>query len=450
MSLDIHKLTKKAASIIKEAPAYTKFRVISHYDADGITAASILCKALFREGFNFHATLMRNPFTKGIDLLKEEENTHIIFTDMGSAQIPLIEDIDAQIILVDHHQLKQEKTKKHIFQINANQCGINGNYEACGATLSYSIAKELNNNNQDLISLAIAGATGDKQYIGGFKGFNKTLLEEAIQKQVVSEEIGLKLSESSIADSLYFSVEPYYQGLSGNRDAIEEFLKKLHITNQDNYQELSEEKRKNLHSFLILQLIKQGCESNIIDTVIRTRYYSEQTFGEMEQFADLLDSCGKGGHRDIGLALCLGEKKSYQIAKKHEKSFKKSLLESLRNIEKKGVQEKKSFRYFYTDHTSRGGVIGGIATNFLLDNKKPLLSIAKKPEELHISCRGNQYLVEKGLDLGIAMSSLAKKLQGHGGGHNIAAGATIPIDKEDQFLIQAEIIFSQQLGIKQE
>ena len=80
MSLDIYKLIKQAASLISNAPPTTKFRVISHYDADGITSASILCKALYREGFNFHVTLMRNPFTKGIDLLKKEENTHIIFT----------------------------------------------------------------------------------------------------------------------------------------------------------------------------------------------------------------------------------------------------------------------------------------------------------------------------------------------------------------------------------
>ena len=181
--------------------------------------------------------------------------------------------------------------------------------------------------------------------------------------------------------------------------------------------------------------------------MIRTRYYAKQTFGEIEQFADLLDACGKGGHRDIGLSLCLGDEKSYQKAKQNEKTFKQNLLESLCNIEKNGVKEKKSYRYFYTDNTSLGGVIGGIASNFILDKEKPLFSIAKKQDELHISGRGNQYLVKKGLDLGGAMNAIATKFHGNGGGHSIAAGATIPIDVEEQFIKETDVLLSKQLGL---
>jgi len=447
MSLDLYTLAEKAATRIKSADKNTRFRVISHYDADGITSAAIICKALYREGYDFHATLMRNPFTQGIERVKKEDNTHVIFTDMGSGQLSMIEQIQADILIIDHHQLKQEKTTDHIFQINANQCGINGNNEACGATLSYAVVYALNKNNNDLAHYAIAGATGDKQYIGGFKGYNKTLVDQAVKDQVVSEHIGLKLSQPTISESLYFSVEPFYQGLSGNHEAIEQLLKKLHISTDDVYTGLSTEKQKDLHSYLMLHLIKQGCESNILDTVIRTRYSSDQTYGEMEQFADLLDACGKGGHRDLGLSLCLGDENSYHQAKNHEESFKKTLLSSLQDIEQNGVQETSSYRYFYADQTSLGGVIGGIATNFILDKEKPLLSIAKKPDELQVSCRGNHYLVQKGLDLGGAMHTVATTLNGYGGGHAIAAGATIPIDKEDQFIKDVDRILKKQLHI---
>jgi len=447
MSPDVYTLAKQAAINIQNAESNTRFRVISHYDADGITAATIICKALYREGFDFHTTLMRNPFTTGIESLKNEENTHIIFTDMGSGQISIIEEIRAQILIIDHHQLKQEKTKGHILQINANQCGINGNYEACGATLSYAVAKALNNKNQDLARYAIAGATGDKQYIGGFKGYNRKLIDDAVQHNAVSENIGLKLSEPSISESLFYSVEPYYKGISGDQESIETLLKKLKIGAEEKYSDLFKEKKQQLNSYLMLCLIKQGCESNILDTVIRTRYYAKQTYGEMEQFADLLDSCGKGGHRDIGLALCLGDEKSYHEAKQYEKTFKQNLLESLHDIEQNGVKETKSYRYFYTDNTSLGGVIGGIATNFILDKEKPLFSIAKKQDELHISGRGNQYLVKKGLDLGGAMNAIATTLHGNGGGHSIAAGATISRDEEERFLKETEALLSKQLGL---
>ena len=92
-------------------------------------------------------------------------------------------------------------------------------------------------------------------------------------------------------------------------------------------------------------------------------------------------------------------------------------------------------------------MIGGIAANFIFDKKKPLISLVKKDDEIHISARGNQYLVENGLDLGLAMKNASLKLNGHGGGHKIAAGATISIDKENDFLeIVNEIIIEQLKG----
>ena len=95
--------------------------------------------------------------------------------------------------------------------------------------------------------------------------------------------------------------------------------------------------------------------------------------------------------------------------------------------------------------SSIGGVIGGIAINYMLDNKKPLFSIVKKDDELHISSRGTQYLVNNGLDLGFAMRKVSKDLDGNGGGHKIAAGATIQIDRENDFLEKTDLIISKQM-----
>ena len=92
-----------------------------------------------------------------------------------------------------------------------------------------------------------------------------------------------------------------------------------------------------------------------------------------------------------------------------------------------------------------GGVICGIATNFMLDNKKPLISIVRNKDEIHVSCRGNQHLVKNGLDLGAAMKEVAKKLDGHGGGHAIASGATIALSKEKEFLKIVDDLITKQI-----
>ena len=195
----------------------------------------------------------------------------------------------------------------------------------------------------------------------------------------------------------------------------------------------------------MLKLIKKGCEKNILDTVIRSRYRSDIIGFELEYFADLLDSCGKGGNRGLGLALCMGHKDVLDQVLQLQKEYKQSILDELINLEKDGVKEKKSFRYFYSKDSSIGGVISGIATNFIFDTKMPLISIVHKNNELHVSCRGNQYLVKKGLDLGLAMKTAAEKLGGHGGGHAIAAGATINSDKEKEFLEIVDDVINKQL-----
>ncbi|MCK4415532.1 MAG: DHH family phosphoesterase, partial [Thermoplasmatales archaeon] len=423
----------------------TRIRVVSHYDADGISAGGIICNALYREGYDFHATLMRNPFDKGLERLAKEENELIIFSDMGSGQIETMEKLGCKVIIFDHHQYLKSEVGKDVLQINANLCGIDGNYESSGATLSFFFAKTLNAENEDLSSLALAGAIGDKQHIGGIRGFNKEILESALGGGFVKEQMGIKLYGDSLFDALYFSIDPYYKGLSGDKDEIERILDKLNINKNTKIGDINKDKLIRLQSFLLFKLIKAGCPKNILDITIRKRYFSESLGCELERFADLLDACGKNGYRGLGLSICLGDSNAFEEAKTVEKEYKQKILEYLIELEKDETKEAEGMRYFYSESSSLGGVVAGIAMNYILDEKKPLFSIAKKEDEIHVSCRGNQNLVKKGLDLGGAMKKVTSVLGGHGGGHKIAAGATIALEKEKEFLEKVDKILVQQL-----
>jgi RecJ-like exonuclease len=445
MTDELEQLCKKASEIIQSLPKLTKIRVISHYDADGISSAAIICKALYRKGYNFHATLMRNPFDKGLAKVTKEENSLILFLDMGSGQIETIEKMNCKAIIVDHHQLLKKETSEDVLQINANFCKINGNYEACGATLSYFLAKTIDKKNTDLIDLAVTGLMGDKQYIGGIRGFNKSLIEEALTNNLLKESVEIKLYGDSLFNALYYSIDPYFSGISGNKEEIRKLFEKLKVKEDKKIDELADNQKKKLQSLLMLRLIKKGCEKNILDTVIRPRYFSNIFNCELERLADLLDSCGKGGNRGLGLSLMLGDKQAFDNALDLEKEYKQKILDELINLEKEGIKEKNSYRYFYSIDSSLGGVIGGIATNFMLDNSKPLISIVKNKDEIHVSCRGNQQLVSSGLDLGSAMKQVSTKLGGHGGGHAIASGATLAKEKEEEFLEMVDDIISKQL-----
>ena len=78
----------------------------------------------------------------------------------------------------------------------------------------------------------------------------------------------------------------------------------------------------------------------------------------------------------------------------------------------------------------------------------PLIGFADtENNNVKASARATRDLVEKGLNLSAAMKKAAATLGGIGGGHSIAAGATIPKGKEDEFLALLEQEIKTQLNL---
>jgi len=71
--------------------------------------------------------------------------------------------------------------------------------------------------------------------------------------------------------------------------------------------------------------------------------------------------------------------------------------------------------------------------------------VEKEGGEIKISARGTQRLIENGLNLSKALKKVAGAVNGVGGGHSIAAGATIPKGKEEEFLTLLEEEIKDQL-----
>jgi single-stranded-DNA-specific exonuclease len=63
-----------------------------------------------------------------------------------------------------------------------------------------------------------------------------------------------------------------------------------------------------------------------------------------------------------------------------------------------------------------------------------------------VSARGSGFLVRDGLDLSVVMSEAADAVGGGGGGHDVAAGATIPREQRDTFLEEADRIVGEQMA----
>jgi RecJ-like exonuclease len=82
-----------------------------------------------------------------------------------------------------------------------------------------------------------------------------------------------------------------------------------------------------------------------------------------------------------------------------------------------------------------------------VDPDRPIVAFAaKSDEETKVSARGTARLVGRGLDLSVVMREASRSVGGDGGGHDVAAGATIPAGAEEAFVDAADDVVARQLG----
>jgi RecJ-like exonuclease len=93
------------------------------------------------------------------------------------------------------------------------------------------------------------------------------------------------------------------------------------------------------------------------------------------------------------------------------------------------------------------GAISTILTLGLPNPEKPLIAYANVEDEnlAKFSARTMDTMTNRGVNLGEVMQAAAEKFQGKGGGHNVAAGAQVPIDKVDEFISLVNDLVKRQL-----
>jgi RecJ-like exonuclease len=438
---------KQAASRIISSPEEHIIRIVSHYDADGIASAGILCNALLRAHKNFHISNIRTLNDKKIEQLSKEQNDLTIFLDMGSGQIEQIEKIKSKIIILDHHlTTKKSGISDNILQINPRLVGINGTYEACASTLAYLLAEAIDPKNADLISIAVAGIIGDKQHLHGLKGLNKEIVDQGIAKGHIRKEQGIIFTKRVPREMLMES-EPFIRGISGRREKIDEFLATIGTDGDFVLNNINDEKARILLSSLLVKLLKQGVQPETVEDFICEKYILGN-FDDIDaaELTRLLDASGRMDNSSIGIAICLRNNDALKAAATLADAFKHKMMKALINLEKENTRSKKAIQYFYEDDAALAGHVAGIAMPYLFDQEKPTIALSRSKNDIKVSLRGTNRLISKGLDLATAAKESAESVGGVGGGHPIAAGATVPKDKETQFLDAMDVIVSKQLS----
>ncbi|WP_123537011.1 single-stranded-DNA-specific exonuclease RecJ [Halosimplex salinum] len=445
----------------------------SHIDADGLTSAAVASRALERAGLDFETVFKKQLDETEIASIAAREYDTVLFTDFGSGQLDAIAAHeragDFQPVIADHHQPADAETEYHL---NPLLEGINGASELSGAGAAYVLARALADrgdqsaDNRDLAGLAVVGAVGDMQAVGGeLVGANRGIVEEGVESGVLAEGTDLSLygKQTRPLPKLFeYATEVQIPGISGDEAGSVRFLEGLDVDLQAagewrTWVDLSDDERQTVASALVKHAVQRGVPAKKINTLVGTTYelVDEAPGTELRdasEFSTLLNATARYERADVGLGVCLGNRDgALDQAQTLLSNHRRNLSEGLEYVRREGVTHEDNLQWFDAGEAIRETIVGIVAGMALgtegVSASKPIIAFARKnDEETKVSARGTGTLVREGLDLSVVMGEASRSVGGDGGGHDIAAGATVPAGEEQAFVDAADDIVADQTG----
>lgn len=185
---------------------------------------------------------------------------------------------------------------------------------------------------------------------------------------------------------------------------------------------------------------------------------------DAKEFSTLLNACGRHDRAEVGMRVCLGDRgEALRIALTQQDDHRKKLREAIdlvKNSPDFGARTKtpsgrelNAVRYFHGGAEIEDTIVGIVAGMLLsgpdFPDDRPLIAFAQAGDgscTVKVSGRGTRDLTRRGLDLSSAMRHASEMVGGSGGGHNIAAGATVPEGREEDFLLAIDRMVASQLS----
>lgn len=177
----------KASEILRGFPSRDA-TVVHHNDADGVASGALLRRGLEREGFRVENIPLERLHPSYLPKIHTSGRKLILYGDLGA---PLESSIERNrregtlVVILDHHPPLESVASK-VVHVNPELYGIDGDRSCAASTVVYLFVKALNPRNVDLAYLAVLGALGDSQTVGGrMVGLNQSALEDGLAQGCV-------------------------------------------------------------------------------------------------------------------------------------------------------------------------------------------------------------------------------------------------------------------------
>lgn len=461
----------EAAKVILETVKKDGFiLVFSHLDADGVAAAGVIGKMLYRVDARFRIRVMQWVDDKIIGEVIADKPQLVILTDFGSGYLDLLNEKipNVKVVILDHHQITSKVVNLNFVQVNPHLFGIDGATDVSGSGVAYFAARAVNSANADLAPIALVGALGDMQdkyEQRSLQSLNEIIVNDGISTGLLKVEKDLIFfgrETRPIYKMLATTTNPFIPGLSGQETEALNFVANLGIPLKQGDKlralcDLTNEERKRLCSALADYLLSKGLHlevENLIGYVyVLTKEEPNTALRDGREFAVVLNSAGRMDRPSLGIAICMGDRKAaLEESNKILEDYRKNINKYLGWVAEKPerMRELQNIYVIYGENFINEKIIGTVSSiivSSLANNEKPLLAFANIEAEkaAKFSGRTTEAALRKGVNLGDVMRIASEANGGKGGGHNIAAGAQVPLDKIEAFVKLTDELVGRQL-----
>jgi single-stranded-DNA-specific exonuclease len=391
----------EAAKVILETVTKDGFiLVFSHLDADGVAAAGVMGKMLYRLNARFRIRVMQWVDDKIVGEVIADKPQLVILTDFGSGYLDLLNEKipNVKVVILDHHQITSKVVNPHFVQVNPHLFGIDGATDVSGSGVAYFAARAVNSANVDLAAIALVGALGDMQdkyEQRSMRSLNEIIVNDAVAAGLLKVEKDLMFfgrETRPLYKMIVTTTNPFIPGLSGQETQTINFLEdtlKIPTRKGDKPRSLSDltpEEKKRLCSGLADYLMSKELHLSVEDIIgyvyVLTKEEPNTALRDGREFAVVLNSAGRMDRPSLGIAICMGDRKAaLEESNKILEDYRKNINKYLGWVSEKPerMRELQNIYVIYGENFINEKIIGTVSSiivSSLANNEKPLLAFA--------------------------------------------------------------------------
>jgi len=452
----IQNIDRAKEHIEKVIKSKGNIKVVTHWDVDGLTSFTILKRLFDHLEADYHIEYV--PVLNDETIIDLELNDYdtVLFADLGSSSLHFInEEVkDKTVIVLDHHYPENVNSLNFkLIHVNPNLCGYTGDSSACGATLSYLLAREFGLT--ELAKYALIGAIGDAQSSnsGYLEDFNTVPITDMANEVVVKSALQVygKFSRPLIL-SLKYSSNIFSNFSESDNNILAFFykikndtgidlpyhkpycyltLKQVQVLADYLFRYMKRFIPKEFHKYIHWCLFGKSYHINVdTEQIVKSPW----TY-DFEEIPSFLNASIRVKQHDLVIKYLLNGQNEKTLLSNYRK-YKQKLSKAIRNFEDICTYDQlTNIQYYiaYYDNSEIEPTMSGVLAGMLyakpeFDYTKPNVGIVEFEDGWKVSIRGSKLLQFTDFHAGQILMELSKRYGGSAGGHKLAAGAMLPYD----------------------